>query len=150
MKKIISNLLMCGYVVAALFCCVSCDDDVDIQQVYPFSVETMPVPSRIVKGETIEIRCELKREGRYNEARYTIRMFQFEGKGRLTMDDGTVFLPNDRYPLTKEVFRLYYTSESVDAQSISVWIEDDAMQSQRLDFQFNNEQEEEESEVAEE
>ena len=27
----------------------------------------------------------------------------------LRMDDGTVFLPNDRYQLDREVFRLYYT-----------------------------------------
>ena len=25
------------------------------------------------------------------------------------MDNGTVFLPNDLYPLEKETFRLYYT-----------------------------------------
>ena len=44
---------------------VSCDNDLDVQQGYPFTVETMPVPKRIVKGETVEIRCELKREGRF-------------------------------------------------------------------------------------
>ena len=43
----------------------SCDDGLDIQQAYPFTVETMPVQTKIVKGETAEIRCELKREGRY-------------------------------------------------------------------------------------
>ena len=88
----------------------SCDDGLDIQQAYPFTVETMPVQTKIVKGETAEIRCELKREGRYDGARYTIRYFQPDGKGTLRMDDGTVFLPNDRYPLEREVFRLYYLS----------------------------------------
>ena len=29
----------------------SCSDDLDVQQSYPFTVETMPVPTRIVKGE---------------------------------------------------------------------------------------------------
>ena len=51
----------------------SCFDDLDVQQSYPFTVETMPVPKRIVKGETVEIRCELKREGRFSDARFTIR-----------------------------------------------------------------------------
>ncbi len=29
---------------------VSCDDDMDIQQSYPFTVEVMPVPNKVVKG----------------------------------------------------------------------------------------------------
>ena len=94
-------------IVACLFS--SCDNELDIRQAYPFMVETMPVQTKIVRGETAEIRCELKREGRYGGARYTIRYFQPDGKGTLRMDDGTVFLPNDRYPLKREVFRLYYT-----------------------------------------
>ena len=41
---------------------VSCENEPDVQQAYPFTVETMPVPTRIVNGETVEIRCELRRE----------------------------------------------------------------------------------------
>ena len=44
---------------------VSCDNELDVQQGYPFTVETMPVPKRIVKGETVKIRCDLKRDVRY-------------------------------------------------------------------------------------
>ncbi len=97
-----------------------CNDEVDVQQEYPFKVETLPVPTRIVKGETVEVRCKLKREGRFSDARYTIRYFQPDGKGTLRMDDGMVLLPNDRYPLDREVFRLYYTSESEDQQTIDI------------------------------
>lgn len=45
------------------------------------------------------------------------------------MDDGTVFLPNDRYPLEREVFRLYYTSASSDQQTIDIYVEDNFGQS---------------------
>ena len=76
----------------------SCDNEVDIQQAYPFTLETMPVQTKIVRGETAEIRCTLRREGRYDEARYTIRYFQPDGKGTLRMDDGTVFLPLSARP----------------------------------------------------
>ena len=69
---------------------VSCENEPDVQQAYPFTVETMPVPTRIVNGETVEIRCELRREGRFSDARYTIRYFQPDGKGTLRMDDGTI------------------------------------------------------------
>ena len=122
----------------------ACDDGLDVTQAYPFTVETMPVQTKIVKGETAEIRCELKREGRYDGARYTIRYFQPDGKGTLRMDDGTVFLPNDRYSLEREVFRLYYTSASTDQQTIDIYVEDNFGQVVQLTFDFNNENEEKE------
>lgn len=123
---------------------VSCDNGLDVQQGYPFTVETMPVPKRIVKGETVEIRCELKREGRFSDARYTVRYFQPDGEGTLRMDDGMVLLPNDRYPLDREVFRLYYTSGCEDQQNIDIYFEDNSepVQLFRLTFSFNNETEE--------
>ena len=141
MKKIISNMVMCGFIVAAIFCCSACDNKLDVQQAYPFTVGTMPVQTQIVKGETAEIRCELKRDGRYDETTYTIRFFQSEGKGFLRMNDGTVFKPNDRYPLNKEIFRLYYTSASTDQQTIDVYVEDNFGQVVQLTFDFNNETE---------
>ena len=64
------------------------------------------------------------RGGDYQLTTYQIRYFQPDGKGRLEMDDGTVFLPNDLYPLEKETFRLYYTSASTDQQTIDIYIID--------------------------
>lgn len=141
MKRRVFSIVMCGFVIATLFCCTSCDNKLDIQQAYPFTVETMPVQTRIVKGETVEIRCELKREGLYDGATYTIRFFQPAGKGSLQMDDGTVFKPNDRYLLDKGIFRLYYTSASTDQQTIDVYVEDNYGQVKQLSFTFNNETE---------
>lgn len=97
-------------IAAMSFTLVSCDDDMDIQQSYPFTVEVMPVPNKVVKGQTVEIRCELKKEGDFSGTLYTIRYFQFEGEGSLKMDNGITFLPNDRYLLENEKFRLYYTA----------------------------------------
>ena len=104
----------------------------------------MPVQTRIVRGETAEIRCTLVREGEYDGARYTICYFQPDGKGELRMDDGTLFQPNDRYPLTRVVFRLYYTSASSDQQTIDIYVEDNFGQCEQLSFRFNNENEEKE------
>ena len=120
-----------GVLSIAVFCLSACDNELDIQQAYPFTVETA------------EIRCTLKRQGRFEDARYTIRYFQPDGKGRLKMDDGTVFKPNDRYPLTKEVFRLYYTSASTDQQTIDVYVEDNFGQTAKLSFEFNSQKDEE-------
>jgi len=138
MKKRVFSIVMCGFVIATLFCCASCDNKLDIQQAYSFTVETMPVQTQIVKSETAEIRCELKREGLYDGATYTIRFFQPAGKGSLQMDDGIVFNPNDRYSLNKGIFRLYYTSASTDQQTIDVYVEDNFGQVKQLTFTFNN------------
>ena len=103
-------------VLAFLFVCAvsvilsSCSDELDFQQSYPFKVETMPVPKYIVRGQTVEIRCELKAEGKFDGTIYTIRYFQHDGKGSLRMENGTVFQPNDRYLLENEKFRLYFWS----------------------------------------
>ena len=116
----------------------SCDDELDIQQSYPFTVETMPVSNKVTRGQTVEIRCEMKKEGNYANALYTIRYFQFEGEGTLKMDNGITFLPNDRYLLENEKFRLYYTSECSEAQNFIVVVEDNFGNAYELEFDFNN------------
>lgn len=137
MKKIKGFLMLALAAVGTLL--TACDDELDVKQAYAFRLETMPVQTRIVRGETVEIRCTLVREGKYDGAQYTIRYFQPDGKGELRMDDGTLFLPNNRYPLTKEVFRLYYTSSSSDQQTIGIYVEDNFGQCEQLSFRFNNE-----------
>ncbi len=98
----------------------------------------MPVQKKIKIGETTEIRVQLHRDGYFDETEFSIRYFQPDGKGELTMSDGTVFLPNDRYPLPGETFRLYYTSTSSDQQTIDIYIEDNHGQGVQLTFSFNN------------
>lgn len=132
MKKLFAAAL------AAFGLLVSCDKELDVQQAYGFSLETMPVQKHIAVGQTAEIRCTLLREGQYDDARYTIRYFQPDGKGELRMDDGTVFAPNDRYPLDRFSFRLYYTSRSDDRQVIDVYIEDNTGQMVQKSFTFQN------------
>ena len=101
MKKFLVNTIWAvGGVALALFCLSACTRELDVQQAYDFSLEVMPVQNSIAKGETAEIRCSLKRSGHFTNTRYTIRYFQPDGKGCLKMDDGTVFKPNDRYPLS--------------------------------------------------
>ena len=136
--NIFAAVLPAMLAVLAATMLVSCDDEPEVQNAYPFTVEVMPVPTRLVQGETAEIRCQLKREGRFHDARYTVRYFQTDGKGTLRMDDGMVLRPNDRYPLDREVFRMYYTSECSDQQKIDIYFEDNSEQTFMLTFAFNN------------
>ena len=116
----------------------ACDDGLDVTQAYPFTVETMPVPKELAKGETAEIRCDLVREGVSDGAVYTTRYFQFDGEGTLKLDNGLVFQPNDRYLLENEKFRLYYTSGCSEAQNFIVVVEDNFGNAYELEFDFNN------------
>lgn len=116
-----------------------CNNELDIQQNYPFDLVTLPVQKKIAQGETAEIRCTLVREGEFKQAQYFIRYFQPDGKGQLKMENGTVLLPNDLYPLEKMVFRLYYTSHSTDQQSIDIYIEDNFGQVVQKTFSWQSE-----------
>ena len=61
MKNVTYKILMGCYIVAALVLVTACNDGLDIQQAYPFTVETLPVPKKLKVGETAEIRCQLVR-----------------------------------------------------------------------------------------
>lgn len=135
MKKFLAYFLY-TLLLGAIAC--ACSDDLDIHQSYSFDLVSMPVQKKIVEGETAEIRCELVKEGNYDQARFFIRYFQPDGVGELRMDDGTVFLPNDRYPLNKTTFRLYYTSHCSDQQTIDMYIEDNFGQVVQRTFSWQN------------
>ena len=50
-KKILNSIWVMGVLTLAVFCLSACDRELDVQQCYPFSVETMPVQKDIVKGQ---------------------------------------------------------------------------------------------------
>ena len=137
-RKLVNTLWAVGLLALVSLCLSACDRELEVQQAYDFMLETMPVQKDIRRGETAEIRCSLKRAGRFAGARYTLRYFQSEGKGMLRLDKGAALKPNDRYPLVSEEFRLYYTSQSADRQTIDVYIEDNFGKVQQLTFSFNH------------
>ena len=56
MKNVMYKVIVGCYIVAALVLVTACNDSLDIQQAYPFTVETLPVPKKLKVGETAEIR----------------------------------------------------------------------------------------------
>lgn len=107
-----------------VFALSSCSDDLDVQQSYPFTVEVMPYGDKIKKGETVELRFEIKPEGNYSNTLYTIRYFQYDGEGTLKLVDGPVLVNNDRVLLESKTFRLNYTAKSADSHKFLVVVED--------------------------
>ena len=140
----IESMIIAGGMLVALLYMTACSDKLDVQQVYEFDLATLPVQTTIVKGEEAEIRCQLVRNGEYQDTKYFIRYFQPTGKGELRMENGTVLLPNDLYLLPEETFRLYYRSFGTDQQKIDIYILDSFGQVVQKSFAFNNEEDEKE------
>ena len=123
-KKSFGVIAILSLVIAAVCSLTSCSDDLDVQQSYPFTVEVMPYADKIAKGQTIELRFEIKPEGNYANTLYTIRYFQYDGEGSLKLVDGPVLVNNDRVLLESKTFRLNYTAKSNEAHKFLVVVED--------------------------
>lgn len=144
MRKCFSYILF-TLLLAAIAC--ACSDDIAIKQDYEFTVTHLPVPKSLQVNEVAEIRCTLHREGDYNDTKYYLRYFQYDGAGQLWMDNGEPFLPNDTYELTDTSFRLYFRSLSEDSHNIEVVFFDSFGKEFPLTFTFNNEQTEGEENI---
>lgn len=54
-----------GLLTLVSLCCSACDRELEVQQAYDFTLETMPIQKDLRRGETAEIRYFLKRAGRF-------------------------------------------------------------------------------------
>ena len=132
MKKTI----IMSIVAAMLLLFTGCEDKLDIQQVYEFSVNTLPLQKKIKVCETVEIRFKLIRTDKYEGAKYYFNFFQTDGKGFIQNENKDILTPNDTYELTSENFSLYYTSYCLDKQSIDITFWDNFNQEHKLTFNF--------------
>ena len=117
----------------------SCErEPLEVKKDFPFDVSVMPIPKEIKPGQTVEMRFTIIRNGTFEGTKYYIRYFQFDGTGELQYGQSPPYLPNDLYPLPKQEFRLYYTSQSKVSQSFDVWISDNFGNEKQMSFQFNS------------
>ena len=138
-KKSFGVIAVLFLVIAAVCSLTSCNDDLDVQQSYPFTVEVMPFADKIVKGQTVELRFEIVPEGNYTNTLYTIRYFQYDGEGSLKLVDGPVLVNNDRVLLESKTFRLNYTAKSSGEHRYLVVVEDNFGSAPwERTFEFNN------------
>lgn len=49
-KKIFNTIWVMGVLTLAVFCLFACDRELDVQQSYSFTVETMQVQKDIIRG----------------------------------------------------------------------------------------------------
>lgn len=71
----------------------SCDDKIEVQQAYDFSLTTMPVQKRIKPGETGEIRLQLHKSGNYKKTEFFISYSNPTDVGACGWTTGLCLLP---------------------------------------------------------
>ena len=124
MKKINQKIVIGLIAMLCVSLFTSCKKELDVQQNFPFEVKVLPIPKQLPLGATAELRLEILPIQVYRENAYSLRYFSFEGKGSLRFEKGTPFIPNDSYPITHKVFRLYYTAHSIGSHAFTLWLTD--------------------------
>ncbi|EJL74378.1 TraQ conjugal transfer family protein [Chryseobacterium populi] len=138
-QKLVTILFIALIIFIALISIflTSCQKELEIQTNFPFELEFMPVPKNIVADQTVEILCQIKKEGQYSGTRYFIRYFQYEGQGALMFPDYKPFKMNVLYPVEGEKFKLLYKPKSKESHEFEIWISDNFGNERMAEFSFN-------------
>lgn len=134
----------------ALLACVfaGCDDRLEVQQAYDFSLSSWYLQEGIAPDETVEIRLTLNREGDYREARYRIGYIQLEGEGEVFDKDGCRLVNRELTDLSgiakvdatdpfRQVFTLFYKNVGEDNPEIRFVAVDNFGVERTLDIPFS-------------
>ncbi len=124
MKKFASYFLYTLLLAAVACACSGCSDDLDIRKCYPYSVETLPLPKSLKKGESVALEFSIVREGNYDGTTYKYRYFQSEGEGLLTNDKGQAIPVNRFQPIASDDFMLTYTNLAEEQAQLDFVFED--------------------------
>lgn len=153
---IMTKILTIGCVAAlAVLFLYACNDKLDVQQEYDFSLSSWHLQNAIHKGESVEIRLTLNRSEDFLDTRYYIGYIQMEGKGEVYDKNGTMLVNRELHELEsvadldrsdpcKQVFTLFYKSLSTKGSQIRFVIVDSFNQERTLDIAFENDSETEE------
>jgi hypothetical protein len=135
MKHFISNIIPALLLLAAA---CACTDGLDIRQSYEYSIETLPLPKSLEKGETVALEFSIVREGYYTGTNYKFRYFQPEGKGKLTGYYGDDIPVNRFQHILSDNFVLYYESRCEEQQQLDFVFEDNFGQRVEYSITFGN------------
>ena len=150
-----TKILAVGCVAAlAVLFLYACNDKLDVQQEYDFSLSCWHLQSAIRKDESVEMRLTLNRSGDFRDTRYYIGYIQMEGKGEVYDKNGTRLVNRELHELetitdldqsnpNEQVFTHYYKSLSSKISKIRLVVVDSFNQVRTLDISFENNSEEE-------
>lgn len=129
------RLSIIATLIIALSLFVSCNDKLNIQQSYDFSLTSWYLQSEIREGESVEIRLTLHRSGDYQDAEYHIGYIQKSGHGEVFDMEGTPLINRELQKLSsianldknnplEQVFTLFYRSLSPKSSEIEFFVVD--------------------------
>lgn len=78
---------------------VGCNDGIQVQQAYDFSISTWHLPEQTRPGEVVEVRFTLRRQGDFKGATYRIGYIQIAGHGEVFDNDGQHIVNRETMPL---------------------------------------------------
>lgn len=148
MNEIVMFMLSGVCVVAFSVLLYSCDDKIDVQQEYDFSLTSWHLQSEIKNGEVVEIRLTLNRSGDYAGAEYYVGYIQMSGKGEVYDKANTLLVNRELHELKamagldtgnprKQVFTLFYRSMTDKKSEVKFVIVDNAGQERELLISFD-------------
>ena len=130
--------LFMGMIAAITLLSTGCNDKLEVQQMYEFSVTTLPLQAKIGIIESVKIQFKLIRTQKYDGAKYYYNFFQTAGYGFLSNGKNSNLSPNVNYELLGDTLSLYYTSFCVVKQTINVTIRDNFNQEHKVIFNFEH------------
>lgn len=143
--------LIASSIILTLLCLLgSCDDKLEVQQAYDFSLTSWYLQKTIFPDETVEIRLTLNRSGNYEEARYQIGYIQIDGSGEVYDKKNVRLVNREMQPLDsiaeldgsdpcRQVFTLFYRNRSSKNAEIKFVVTDNFHQKRELDVSFQSE-----------
>jgi hypothetical protein len=122
-----------------------CNDSLDIRRDYDYRVETLPLPEKLKKGESVALEFSIIREGYYAETTFKFRYFQSEGEGFLYY--GGLGVPVNRFrDIASDDFVLRYESACEEQQQLDFVFENSFGKRVEYTVTFSSERTEEEKE----
>ena len=143
--------LIISSIILTLLCLLSsCDDKLEVQQAYDFSLTSWYLQNTISPDETVEIRLTLNRSENYEEACYQIGYIQMEGSGEVYDKKNTRLMSREMQPLDsiaeldssdpcRQVFTLFYRNRSSKNAKIKFVVTDNFRQERELEISFATE-----------
>ncbi len=156
MEIIMKTILLSGVIAVLVLLLFSCNDKIEVQKAYDFSLSSWYLQPKIKRGEAVEIRFTLSRSGQYDGAEYYIGYIQRQGKGEVFDTDEAYLVNREQIELAalpdlrvdKEgnyTFTLFYRSLSDKKSEIQFIVTDNFGQEQTMMVTFEPDTEKEDS-----
>lgn len=142
------HIFLYSTVLSAFMSLYACNDKIEVQQAFDYSLSSWHLQSEIALGEEVEIRLTLKREDNFKDAEYYVGYIQMEGRGEVYDRNGILLVNRELHSLSEiagidtrnpmnQVFTLYYKNTGDKKAVIKFVVADNFSQERELTVSFN-------------